>query len=185
MCEVWCGALCWLKVFPGLWHKDQLIQDIYLSVLRTNNWSLDHNVSKRTWVFTSFFQNQFFSITPVRILQHLKAYWAMSASPQNAFCFTNLSHLVLEIFRVFEYHAQNLNTPQNNSTSCDLQMGFNSPFKGLKVKWKSEGISFSLGQLSHIGLFPCSPGHQKYGLSKHIGHKKYCVLHLKLCKSDW
>jgi len=45
----------------------------------------------------------------------------------------NLSRLVLEIFRVFEYHAQNLNTLQNNSASCDLQMGFNSAFKGLKV----------------------------------------------------
>ena len=48
------------------------------------------------------------------------------------FCFTNLSRLVLEIFRFFEYHAQNLNTPQNNSASWDLQMGFNSAFKGLK-----------------------------------------------------
>ena len=38
--------------------------------------------------------------------------------------FTNLSSLVLEIFRVFEKHAQNLNTPQNNSASWDLQVGF-------------------------------------------------------------
>ena len=52
-------------------------------------------------------------------------------SPQNAFCFTYLSRLVLEIFRVCKYHAQNLNTPQNNSVSWDLQMGFNSVFKGL------------------------------------------------------
>jgi len=52
--------------------------------------------------------------------------------PQNAFGFTNLSRLVLEIFRVCEYHAQNLNTLQNNSASWDLQMGFNSAFKGLK-----------------------------------------------------
>jgi hypothetical protein len=40
--------------------------------------------------------------------------------------------LFLEIFRVFEYNAQNLNTLQNNSVSWDLQMGFNSAFKGLK-----------------------------------------------------
>jgi hypothetical protein len=41
----------------------------------------EHNVNKRTWVFTSFFfQNQFFSITPIRILQHLKSHWAMSVS---------------------------------------------------------------------------------------------------------
>ena len=46
-------------------------------------------------------------------------------------CFTNLSCLVLEIFRFFEKHAQNLNTPQNNSARWDLQMGFNSAFKGL------------------------------------------------------
>jgi len=49
--------------------------------------------------------------------------------PQNAFCFTNLSRFVLEIFRDCEYHVQNLNTPQNNSASWDLQMGFNSAFK--------------------------------------------------------
>jgi hypothetical protein len=45
-------------------------------------------------------------------------------SPQIAFGFTNLSRLVLEIFGVFEQHAQNLNAPQNNSASWDLQMGF-------------------------------------------------------------
>jgi len=55
-------------------------------------------------------------------------------SPQIAFCFTNLSRLVLKIFNFFEKHAQNLNTPQNNSASWDLQMGFNPlapefPFK--------------------------------------------------------
>jgi len=37
--------------------------------------------------------------------------------------------LVLEIFRFFEKHVQN--TPQNNSASWDLQMGFNSVFKWL------------------------------------------------------
>jgi hypothetical protein len=56
----------------------------------------------------------------------------MFSSTQNAFCFRNLSHVVLEIFRFFENHAQNLNTPQNNSASWDLQMGFNSAFKELK-----------------------------------------------------
>jgi hypothetical protein len=47
-------------------------------------------------------------------------------SPQIAFCFTNLSHLVLEILGFFEKNAQNLNALQNNSASWDLQMGFNS-----------------------------------------------------------
>jgi len=46
-------------------------------------------------------------------------------SPQIAFCFTNLSRLVLIIFKFFEKHAQNLNTLQNNLVSWDLQMGFN------------------------------------------------------------
>jgi len=40
--------------------------------------------------------------------------------------FTNLSRLVLEIFKFLEKHAQNLNTWQNNSASWDLQMGFNT-----------------------------------------------------------
>ena len=52
-------------------------------------------------------------------------------SPQNAFCFTDLSLLVLKIFRFFKKHAQNLNTPQNILESWDLQLGFNSEFKGL------------------------------------------------------
>jgi hypothetical protein len=47
-------------------------------------------------------------------------------SPQIAFSFTNLPRLVLKIFRFFEKHAQNLNAPQNNSVSWDLQKGFNS-----------------------------------------------------------
>jgi len=45
--------------------------------------------------------------------------------------FTNLSSLVLEIFRIFEEPAQNLNTQQNNSANWDLQMGFTPAFKGL------------------------------------------------------
>ena len=52
-------------------------------------------------------------------------------SPQNAFCFRNLSHLVLEIFTFFKNHVQNLNTPQNNSVNWDLQMGFNLAFTRL------------------------------------------------------
>jgi hypothetical protein len=47
-------------------------------------------------------------------------------SPQIAFCFTNFSRLVLKIFKFFEKHAQNLNTPQNNLASWDLKMGFNT-----------------------------------------------------------
>ena len=39
--------------------------------------------------------------------------------------------------------------------------------------WKSQGISFSLGQLPHFDLFSCSPGHQKCELRKQIGHKNF------------
>jgi hypothetical protein len=45
-----------------------------------------------------------------------------------AYDFINLSRLVLEIFSFFEKHAQNLNTPQNNSAIWDLQMECNSAF---------------------------------------------------------
>jgi len=50
--------------------------------------------------------------------------------PQSAFGFTNLSCFDLKTFRFFKKHEQNLNTPQNNSASWDLQMGFNLVFKG-------------------------------------------------------
>jgi len=56
--------------------------------------------------------------------------------PEIYFCFTNLSRLVLEIFKFLENHAQNLNTLQNNSVNWDLQMGFNSAFKGLEKNKK-------------------------------------------------
>jgi len=55
-------------------------------------------------------------------------------SPQIAFCFTNLSRLILEILMFFEKYVQNLNTPQNNSASWDLQVGFHSAFKGLMIQ---------------------------------------------------
>ena len=45
-------------------------------------------------------------------------------SPQIAFCFTNLSRLLLEIFKFFKKHTQNLNTLQNNFANWDLQIGF-------------------------------------------------------------
>jgi len=43
--------------------------------------------------------------------------------------------MVLEIFRFFEKHAQNLNTLQNNSASWDLEMRFTSAFKGIKEEF--------------------------------------------------
>jgi len=52
-----------------------------------------------------------------------------------------LCHISVQSLRFFEKHAQNLNTSQNNSASRDLQMGFNSAFKGLSKIAKS---SYSL-----------------------------------------
>jgi len=36
--------------------------------------------------------------------------------------------------QVFEKHGQNLNAPQNNSDSWELQMGINTAFKGLIIR---------------------------------------------------
>jgi len=30
MCQVWCGALCGLKLFSGLLHKDQLTRHLFV-----------------------------------------------------------------------------------------------------------------------------------------------------------
>jgi hypothetical protein len=70
----------------------------------------------------------------------------MFPSPQNAFGFTNLSRLVLEIFRFFENHAQNLNTLQNNSASWDMQMGFNLVFRELKHAMLTAHVSVQFVQ---------------------------------------
>jgi hypothetical protein len=43
--------------------------DIVLIVLRTNRWSLDHNVSERTCIFTSLFRN---SSSPLRNKEHIE-----------------------------------------------------------------------------------------------------------------
>jgi len=94
--------------------------------------AFDCNVSKRTCIFTSSFRNLSSPLRSKEITAFLRhSEQCLFPSPQNAFCFTNLSRLVLEIFRFCEYHAQNLNTPQKNSVSWDLQLGFNSVFKGL------------------------------------------------------
>jgi len=42
-----------------------------------------------------------------------------------------VSYLCKHLVRFFEKHAQNLNTPQNNLASWELQMGFSWAFKGL------------------------------------------------------
>jgi len=92
----------------------------------------DRNVSNRTWIFTGSFRNLSSPLRSKEITAFLRhSEQCPFPSPQYAFCFANLSRLVLEIFRFCEYHAQNLNTPQKNSASWDLHLGFNSAFKGL------------------------------------------------------
>jgi len=81
-----------------------------------------------------FVQKLIFSIMQegyYSILRHSEE--CLFPSPKYAFYFTDLSCLVLETFRFFEKHAQNLNTPQNNSVSWYLQLGFNLELKGLKI----------------------------------------------------
>jgi len=104
----------------------------------------------------------------------------MFSFPQNAFCFTNLFCLVLEIFRFFKNHAQNLNTPQNNLASWDLQMGFNSAFKGLTgkcsalsrllLRWMSE----LAGELSAFSEFSSAIVDSQHTQPPALG--RYCTL---------
>jgi len=71
-------------------------------VLRANCWSLDDNVSKRTWIFTTFLQRYVLHYA-IRTLQHFKAFWAMSDSfPTNCFLFHKfilLSSPNIQVFR--------------------------------------------------------------------------------------
>ena len=72
-------------------------------------------------IYKFFFRNVSSTLRNNEITAFLKhSEQCMMYSPQTAFCFTNLSRLVLEIFRFFKKHAQNLNTPQNNSERWDL-----------------------------------------------------------------
>ena len=121
----------WIEIVLQITTQQNNLQDIFSSIFRAHGWSLNRNVSKRTWIFTSLFRNLFSPLCNKDLSAFLRhSDQCLFSSPQNAFCFTNLSHLVLEIFRLFEKHTQNLNTPQNNSVSWDLQMGLNSVFKG-------------------------------------------------------
>ena len=114
------------------YHTKNDLQDIFSFILHANCWSLNHNVSKKTWIFMSSFRNLSSPLRSKEITAFLRhSGQCLFPSPQYAFCFTNLSRLVLEIFRFCEYHAQNLSTLQKNSASWDLHLGFNLAFKGL------------------------------------------------------
>ena len=103
--------------------------------------AFDSNERKRTWIFTSSFRNLSSPLRNKEITAFLRhSEQCLFPSPQNAFCFTNLSRLVPEILRFCKYHAQNLNTPKKNSATWDLQLGFNSAFKGLNYRKCSMGF---------------------------------------------
>ena len=93
------------------YHTKGNLQDAFPSVFHTNSWSLDHNVSKEHGYLQVFFRN-IFSIMQWEYYSIFEAYWAiLFPSPKNAFCFTNLSCLVLRICRFFKKRAQNLKYP--------------------------------------------------------------------------
>ena len=102
----------------------------HLSSVQTIEASTTMEVKEQ--IFSSLFRNLSSPISNKKIMAFLRhSDQCLIPSPNIAVCFTNLSRLVLEIFSFFEKHAQNLNTPQNNSASWALQMGFNLAFKGL------------------------------------------------------
>ena len=51
-CDV---ALCVDQSCFEDYHTKHNLWNIFSSVLHANNWSLNHNVSQRTWIFASFF----------------------------------------------------------------------------------------------------------------------------------
>ena len=119
-CEM---TLCVDRNCVADYHTKNNLQDIFSSVLRSNSWSLNHNLSKRKMDIYKFFFFRNLS-SPSRnknitvFVRHTEQ--CLFPFPQNAFCSTDLSRLVLEIFRFFEKHSQNLNTPQNNSATWVL-----------------------------------------------------------------
>ena len=93
-CDV---ALCVDRNCLADYHTKDSLQDSFSSVPCTKSWSLDHNVSKRTWIFTSSLETY--------LLRHsiFKAYWAMSVSvPKKCFLFHRfilLSSRNIQVFR--------------------------------------------------------------------------------------
>ena len=70
-------------------------------------------------------------------------------SPQNAYCFRNLSRLFLEIFRLFERHAQNLNDPKNYPVSSDLGWDFTRSLQGVSEHKMWEILFGAVGSGHH------------------------------------
>jgi hypothetical protein len=108
-CQRWRGGLCG----PKLIFADYLTKKHLSVVYRANSWSLDHNVSKIRRIFQVFFR--IFSC-PLRSKDNAiflrQSEQFLFPSPQNSFCFTNLSRLVLETFRTFLKSSRNLWIPE-------------------------------------------------------------------------
>jgi len=76
-----------------------------------------------------------------------------------------LCHICVKTFRFFENQAQNLNTPQNNSASWDLQTAFNLAFKGsrarinekkkIKLIYAENNIQVVVSTTKHFCDFKC------------------------------
>jgi hypothetical protein len=126
MCEMWRGPLCWPELFWVVPYKEKFIRHYFIG-LPCKKFEPRPQCKYRTCIFKRLFRIVSSPLSKKELIAFIRhSDQCLFPSPQNAVCFTNLSRLVLEIFKFFEYHAQNLNTPENNSASWDLQMGFNS-----------------------------------------------------------
>ena len=145
MCQVWCGALCGPKWFHITKQRTKYKTSFRPSSVQTVEASTtvyvkEHAIFTRCFFFIFIFfifRNLSFPLRNKDITAFVRhTEQCLFPSPQNAFCFTNLSRLFLEILRFFEKHAQKLNTPQNYSASWELKMGFDSAFTRVnKNRW--------------------------------------------------
>jgi hypothetical protein len=104
----------WTEIILWITTQKRWVKGIFSSVVCTDSWSLDHRVSKehgysQVFFFSRNLYSPFCSKDITEFLRHTKQ--CLFYSPHSVFCFTYLSHLILEIFRFFKKHVQNLNTP--------------------------------------------------------------------------
>jgi hypothetical protein len=121
MCQVWRGAYSGPKLFWTLPHKKRLIRHLFVR----SPWKLLGPRPECQWkildIYNLFFRNVCSPLCNKEITAFLRhPEQCLIPSPQNAFCFTNVSCLLFEKFKFFEKHVKNLNTLQNNLASWDL-----------------------------------------------------------------
>ena len=90
------------------------------------------------------------------------------------------------LVRFFGKPEQNLNTPQNNSSSWELQMGFNSAFKGLmgcklvcSVTWHKRLFSFYGLPHKRKGWFSYPQIMWQLGIARAIKFSFFMFYHIK------